>query len=295
MITFRHFLTSLVAVFLALAVGIVLGGGPLSDVTDPDPAPAAATDEAAAVDPASAYAEGFTGAVGPVLTSAKLAERGVAVITAPGVNEETLTALAEQVSGAGGTITGRYSLTDDIVSPDQKALVDTLGAQLMTQQAKTIAADATTYDRIGQLLGVAVATTTPEGDAPSGQQDRIIESLVGANLLALEGTVSRRAPLVLLVLGGEPAPEGGDAIMAGLAAGLSRAAAGIVVAGTLVDGTEGQLGRLRAEPVSAEVATVDGIDTTAGRVTTVLALARSLDTEGGAFGASGADGPVPLG
>ena len=46
MITFRHFLTSLVAVFLALAVGIVLGGGPLSDVTDPDPAPAAATEDA---------------------------------------------------------------------------------------------------------------------------------------------------------------------------------------------------------------------------------------------------------
>ncbi len=294
MITFRHFVTTIVAVFLALAVGIVLGGGPLSDVTDPDPAPAAATDDTA-VGAAGAYAEGFTNAVGPVLASAKLAERSVAVITAPGVNEETLTALAERISAARGTITGRYSLTDDIVSPDQKALVDTLGAQLMTQQGKSIAADATTYDRIGQLLGVAVATTTPEGDAPSRQQSRIIESLVGANLLVLEGAVSRRAPLVLLVLGGEPAPEGGDAIVAGLAAGLSRAAAGVVVAGTVADGSEGQIGRLRAEPVSAEVATVDGIDTTAGQVTTVLALGRSLDTKGGAFGASGADGPVPLG
>ena len=294
MITFRHFLTSLVAVFLALAVGIVLGGGPLSDVTDPDPAPAAAT-EGAAGDPAGVYAEGFAGAVGPQLTSAKLAERGVAVVTAPGVNEETLTALAEQVAAAGGAITGRYSLTDAMVAPEQKALVDTLGSQLMTQQDKTIAADATTYDRIGQLLGIAIATTTPEGDAPSGKQTAVIDSLLGADLLAFEGTVTRRAPLVLLVLGAEPAAEGGDAIIAGIAAGLSRAATGVVVAGTLADGGEGQIGRLRAEPVSAEVATVDGIDTAAGRVTTVLTLSRALTAKGGAFGASGADGPAPLG
>ena len=32
MITLRHHLLSIVAVFLALAAGIVLGGGPLSDV-----------------------------------------------------------------------------------------------------------------------------------------------------------------------------------------------------------------------------------------------------------------------
>ena len=294
MITFRHFLTSIVAVFLALATGIALGGGPLSDLNDPAPAPVASTDRDED-DPARAYAEGFAGAVGPVLTSAKLAERSVAVVTAPGVNEEVLTSLAEQISAAGGTVTARYSLTDDMVSPDQKALVDTLGAQLMTQQGKAIATDSTTYDRIGQLLGVAIATTTPEGDATSDQQGRIIETLVGADLLALDGTVTMRAPLVLFVLGAEPTSEGGDAIVAGLAAGLARAAAGVVVAGALADGGEGQIGRLRGEPVSAQVATVDGIDTTSGQVTTVLALARALAADGGSFGATGADGPAPLG
>ena len=68
-----------------------------------------------------------------------------------------------------------------------------------------------------------------------------------------------------------------------------------MVVGDTTDGGEGQLGRLRAEPVSAEVATVDGVETTAGQVTSVLALARAIETDGGAFGASGADGPVPLG
>ena len=69
----------------------------------------------------------------------------------------------------------------------------------------------------------------------------------------------------------------------------------MVVAGVTADGGEGQLGRLRADPVSAAVATLDGVDTAAGRVATILTLQRSLTTPGGAFGASGADGPVPLG
>ena len=45
MISYRHHIVSLVAVFLALAVGIVLGGGPLTELgradtpaaSDPDP------------------------------------------------------------------------------------------------------------------------------------------------------------------------------------------------------------------------------------------------------------------
>ena len=40
MISYRHHIVSLVAVFLALAVGIVLGGGPLTDLGRAAEAPA---------------------------------------------------------------------------------------------------------------------------------------------------------------------------------------------------------------------------------------------------------------
>ena len=43
----------------------------------------------------------------------------------------------------------------------------------------------------------------------------------------------------------------------------------------------------RADPASAAVATLDGVDTSAGRVAAVLTLQRALTTPGGAFGASG--------
>lgn len=300
MITFRHFLTSIVAVFLALAVGIALGGGPLSSVGD-DQKPtgaAPATDMAAP----GGYAEAFATAVSPTLLDGALADRPVAVVTVPGVDEQVLAQLAEQIAAAGGSVSGRYSLTDAMVSPSEKALVDTLGSQLMSQQGKAIPADASTYERIGQLVGLAVATTSEAGDEPNSKQASITQSLVGADLLSLDGDVDKRAPLVLLVLGAQPDPEGGDAILSGMATGLARAATGVVVVGKVADGSadaadgaDGQIARLRAEPVSAEVTTVDGIDTAAGRATTVLALARALTTRGGAFGASGADGAVPLG
>lgn len=291
--TFRQHLTTLVAVFVALAVGIVLGGGLLSDVTE-----AASTGTSAPVEetaPQAAYTESFTGAVAPALVAGRLTDRQVSLVTVPGADEQVVTALTERIAAAGGAVAARYDLTETMVGPDQKTLVDTLGSQLMTQQGDAIAPEATTYDRIGQLLGLAAATTTPEGEATNGKGRAILESLTGADLVTAPADVERRAPLVLLVLGGEPAAEGGDAILAGLVTGLARAATGVVVVGDTADGGEGQLGRLRAEPVSAEVATVDGVETTAGQVTTVIALARAIETRGGSFGASGADGPLPLG
>ena len=41
--------------------------------------------------------------------------------------------------------------------------------------------------------------------------------------------------------------------------------------------------------------TVDGAERGLGQVTATLALIRALGTKGGAFGASGSDGAVPLG
>ena len=295
MISLRHHLLTIVAVFLALAAGIVLGGGPLSDVTERTSAASAPAAKAPDVAPQAAYGEGFAAAVSPTLVSGRLAERQVAVVSVPGADEQLVGALVEQVEAAGGAVSARVRLTDAMVDPAQKSLVDTLGSQLMTQQGDAIAADASTYDRMGQLLGLAVASTTPEGDDVSGKARAVTEATAGAELVEPVKEVERRAPLVLLVLGPDADDPGSDAILAGLAAGLGRQSVGTVVAGVTADGGDGQLGRLRADPASAEVTTVDGIDTAAGRATTVLALARALGTKGGAFGASGADGPVPLG
>ncbi len=218
------------------------------------------------------------------------------MVTVPGADEQLVTALAEQVKAAGGGISARYELGDDLVDPGQKSLVDTLGSQLLTQQAEgDVAADASTYDRIGQLLGIAVATKEVEPQEPTGKSRAIADAMSGAGLLGEVKDVEQRPPLVLLVLGKDAGDEGSDAILAGLAEGLAAQATGVVVAGVTSDGESGQLGRFRADPAAAGVASVDGIDTVAGQVTAIFALQRSLTTPGGSFGASGSDGAVPLG
>ena len=297
MITLRHHLLTIVAVFLALAAGIVLGGGPLSDVGPTAATSSGASDATPTEDRAQTdYTESVVSALGPATVSGRLAERSVAVVTVPGADEQVVTALTEQVTAAGGTVSARYDLSADIVDPGQKSLVDTLGSQLLTQQAEgDVAAEASTYDRIGQLLGLAIATKEAAGQDVNGKARAIVDAVSGAGLMAKPGEVAQRSPLVLVVLGTDAGDEGSDAILAGLAQGLAVQAGGVVVAGATSDGGEGQLGRLRADPVSAAVATLDGVDTAAGRVATILTLQRSLTTPGGAFGASGADGPVPLG
>ena len=65
------------------------------------------------------------------------------------------------------------------------------------------------------------------------------------------------------------------------------------VAGDTASGANGDVAALRAEPVAAEVATVDGIETGPGQVAAALALIHALQSPGGAFGASGADGAAP--
>jgi hypothetical protein len=296
-ITLRHHLLTIVAVFLALAAGIVLGGGPLSDVGPTAATSSGKAETAPAADRAQTdYTESVVSALGPATVGGRLADQSVAVVTVPGADEQVVTALTEQVSAAGGTVSARYDLSDDLVDPDQKSLVDTLGSQLLTQQAEgDVAAEASTYDRIGELLGLAIATKEAGGQEVNGKARAIVDAVSGAGLMADPGEVAQRSPLVLVVLGTDAGDEGSDAILAGLAQGLAVQAGGVVVAGTTSDGAEGQLGRLRADPVSAAVATLDGVNTAAGRVATILTLQRSLTTPGGAFGASGADGPVPLG
>lgn len=305
MITLRHHLLTIVAVFLALAAGIVLGGGPLSDVGTrvANAGASSGQDGAADGDAAAAYTESVVSALDAPVVGGRLADTSVTVLTLPGADEELVTALTGQVEASGGTVGARYDLAADLVDPGQKSLVDTLGTQLQTQQAKgDVPADATTYDRIGQLLGLASATTEAGAKEANGTSRAILDAFSGAGLIGDPGDGGARSPLVLVVLGTDPATgedaaatDGSDAILAGLVSGLARAATGVVVVGTTDDGGDGQLGRLRADPAAAGVATLDGVDTTAGRIATILTLQRSLTTPGGAFGASGSDGPLPLG
>ena len=292
MISFRYHVVSLVAVLLSLAAGVVLGGGPLSDLGRSDKAPAATAADTSDARQESAFADALATQGAARMYADGLAGSAVVILSLPGASDTTRNAIAEQVQAAGATVGGTYAVQPTLVDTGEKTLVDTLGSQLMTQLPDgVVSADADTYTRLGELLGVALTTTNAQGTKPLGDQSTgILSSLDGAGLVSSTGKATGRAAYVVVLLGDEPSADG-DAIYAGLLSGLAAHAAGVVVAG--VD-SSGLIGRLRTEPVAAEVATVDGVDTAAGQVTSILALTEWPATKGGSFGASGADGAVGL-
>lgn len=287
MITYRHHIVSLVAVFLALAVGVALGGGPLSELGRDDQPASATTREQRTVKQTASYGDEFAAAAAGRLYAGGLRDHPVAVLTLPGADGDEVSALGAQVEAAGGTVASTYDVQPTLTDGSKKSLVDALGSQLMTQLGSgAVSADASTYVRLGQLLGLAIAGD----DLPSSDAESIRQSLAGAELMTSPETAAR-APVVLVVLGDDLDP----AILSGLVSGLAAKATGVVVAGDTASATPaGDLTDLRAAPASDRVATVDGADTPLGQVTATLALIRSLSVQGGSFGASGSDGAVPL-
>lgn len=292
----RRGATALLAVLLALAAGIALGAGPLSaagspadrEAAGPTPtaSPSASTgrnfgDEVLASGASRLYADGLAG-------------EQVILIALPGASADVLAALSAQIEAAGGAVVGTARLADGAVDPGGASLVDSLGSQLAAQvRTVTIDEGASSYPRLGALLGATLAGPVPEKRRERREADAatILESLSVAGLATVEPSTPSPADLVLVVLG-QDAGEDADPLVGGLLDGLASAGAPLVVAGA----TEAaDLARLRAGGEHSSYATVDGDDTITGQTTVILALIRSLSVAGGDFGASGADGPVPLG
>ena len=288
----RRLLVTFVAIVMAMAAGIALGGGPLSDIGR-TPSQAAAPPAQPAADPLDAaratYADAFAAGVAPGLYADRLHGHPVTIVTLPGADAEDVAALTAEVQAAGTQVIATYALRRGLVDTGEKTLVDTLGLQLVEQLgADVVSADATTYDRIGQLIGHAVSAAKRSEAMDPARVSSLRASLKGAGLVAVPDGEPNLAPLVLVVTGKEVEQP----VLAGLADGLAAVARGVVVAGPTGDAS---VGGLRAAPPVRPVATVDGTETAAGRVASILALVHVLTTPGGSFGASGADSPVPLG
>jgi copper transport outer membrane protein MctB len=301
-ISLRQHVVSLVAVFLALAVGIVLGGGPLAnddDDGDDQPSATAAAKPAPTSDSRSEFADAFAGAGAVRLYAGGLNGHAAAILELPGAETAQVKALQAQVIAAGGAITGTFTAGALLMDADERASVEDLGSQLAAQLVDPrIEATAPTYERMGQLLGVAMATT----QASSVRADRaavsVRESLAGAELLTSPADV-RNAPLVLIVL--PPGQEGAESslatrtILTGLVSGIAHNAAGVVVVGDEDSADDGELAALRESELIGPISTVDGVETTIGQVTAVLAMQAVVLGTTGSYGASGSDGVVPLG
>ena len=278
----RRHLVAVVSIVLALATGIALGAGPLSRQTLV-PTTAEPTRSAP---PAAESADDLAESLTPSVVRDRLDGKWVTVLSTPGAPTETVDGLVAAVEQAGGAVSAHWRVGESLVGPGETALVDTLGEQLLEQVGDGLAdPDAPPYERMGQLLGAAVATRGADAQVVEQDATTVRQSLDAASLLTTDAETPRAAPLVLVVLGDDVE----DAVVEGLTTGLADRARRVVVT------SEQRPGDLAALDEEQLVSTVDGADGPAGRLTAVLALADTVEDPPGSYGASGSDGVLPLG
>lgn len=308
MISFRSHVVSLVAVFLALAVGVVLGAGPLqrdeaaagSGTSDAE-ALAAADQRIAELERGAGFNDSYARATADKLVGRSLAHRAVTVVTLPGAEPDQVTRAVALVQRAGGTLAARVELTEKLLDVANRKLVEELTTQLLSSEEQPLPGEkeSSGYVRVGQLLGFALVTDEDRGADPAKGAEPVLASLQTADLARVSDSVDRRGSLVLVVAG----PPAGSAdqrrgagdITAALARALDAASDGVVVLGPLASGgKDGIVGSLRASTAAEDVSTVDVGDLGAGAVLAVLALRGQADGDALQLGSSSsADGPFP--
>lgn len=308
MLSLRYHIASLVAVFLALAAGIALGGGPLQDVgrgnSDQELASARAAlatqrTRAADLRQQAALADQFAAAAGPGLVAGKLSGHTVSLVLLPGADPQVVSSLSTLLSRAGARLGATYTVQPKTTQAANRQLVDALTSQLAAQEKQvSLPKAASTYDRLGGLLARLAGSTTKGGASYDPTAVSILAGLDTAGLVTAKDQPQTRGDVVLVVAGepdGKAATEATSAIEAAVAGAMAPGVRGVVVAGPTSSATGGGvIDEIRSGTAAKTVSTVDSVDTGAGRVATVLAAASAVAGHPGAYGIVGdVAGPMP--
>ena len=303
MINFRYHIVSLMAVFLALAVGIVLGVT-LRPSVDTGLAQQAAQDRKqvqelrAELDRRNAldeYREAYAARAGQVLTAGVLNETKVAVVSMPDAPSAVVSAVSAAVVEAGGTVTGTVKVNAKAFDGEKSSeLSSALSAHAGTLGLTDSMSDGTKF---GIALGRAVASKEP-GRRDDTAAD-IADALTSAGLITFDENGDDSAQLVIVVSAESTDPRPPPELLTAhveMDVALRTSAAGVVLAGpnsAEIDGTDVLTARNDRTAVDV-LSTVDVADLTSGVTTTVLAGKEQLLGRQGHYGAlSKADAPLP--
>jgi hypothetical protein len=297
-IDFRYHLVSILAVFLSLAIGLVLGAnalqGPVLTTLKGQTASLHTAnqnlrDQATQMQNQMKGEEQFAGALAPQIVADRLKDESVVFIQTPGGGQNSYEQLVKMVQQAGGTVTGQVTIQNKFLADDQLETLDALSKSLTTTGV-TGTADATPYDRAGAVLASALVT---DQAAKAGQGDEsngaILGSFKSAGYVTASENLRGRATLAVVIAPSSPytgkTTDGYNKALISLAGALDGADRGTVVAGPSTATQDGGLiSALRDSGTANRVSTVDAADRASGQVVVVLALDAELTGKSGAYG-----------
>jgi hypothetical protein len=308
-IDFRYHVVSLVAVFLALALGLFIGSTTLRPKVAQDLKNR--TDRLKAIndqlnDEKNAAADSlkkaldFEKAMLPYAVADQLSAQTVVIVSLPDAESSQRDDVRAALEAAGATVTGDVRLQDSLFDPTQDAFLTALTDRVALPGHAL--PETSGVDRSLALLADVLGRRPQRPVASAAAAARVVTAFSTGDLLSVSGDPPRPASLAVVVAGpaseGSATPSPGGTTdetldhLAAFARYLDEAAVGTVVAGpSAAAAGGGLLNLIRAEKsLRSNVSTVDGLENPRGAVATVLALAEQREGGAGSYG----DDETPL-
>lgn len=304
MIDFRFHLVSIVSIFLALALGIVLGAGPLqgsigTQLTDQvaqlrqekDTLRAQLDDANTSVASQNAYAAAVAGAA----LAGRLEGKGVVLVVGSDTAGKFADEVRQALTQAGGAVTTVVTLRDAYRDETVAAARLTAAKKAALRLGLVPSDDANTL--VADVVSRVLVHTKDTADTPEPGGAEALGDLKSAGLLDWSQSPLRRADDVVL-LGGPISGTSASvttqtAALTSLVTALDSGSSGVVVASGAPTTAAGQevtttlVTTIRADKqTAAMVSTVDHADSTIGAGVVVLALVREASGISGQYGIS---------
>jgi hypothetical protein len=308
-IDFRYHIVSIVAVFLALGLGLFIGSTSLRGKVSAD-----LTTRTQNVTHTNGVLRGqlkeaqsqiqrdesFDAALTPYAVQGRLAGQSVVVISAPGVDDNIRSDVVKALGDAGATVNGDVRLQDSLIDPSQDQFLGTLADRVaLSSRSLPNAAGGV---RALALLADVLVTNARRPPVPHNAASKVLAAYDAGNLVSVSGNQPQPANLAVVLAA--PAPADGDtsvndqkqSLLGTFARYLDRDAMGTVVAGPATAADKGGLlDVVRSDKaIRATVSTVDTVDAPSGVIAVVYALVEQTSGGAGSYGiGSGADRPLP--
>jgi hypothetical protein len=315
LIDFRYHLVSIIAVFLALAIGIVLGSTELQGNTiavlrtSSDQLKNeynAALAQSDSFQKQATASDQFLQGAEPKLLGGLLAGATLVIVTEPGAAGSIVDGIKQAAGIAGAIVTGEVALQPkffDLSGATQSSLSG-INSSVAGSTVLGAAADPQTgyQQQAAQLIATAILDKT-EGQAglSAASAQALLSAYAQAGYLSIDGTPTDRATLAVLVTPQTAPADGandpGNQVLLAIAQEFASASNATLVAGSAAGSAQSgsAISVLRSSSVSSLVSSVDNADTTLGQITVIEALA--VQRAGGSpdsYGISGASAVSPV-
>jgi len=312
MIDFRYHVVSIIAVFLALALGLFLGGTTLQGYVFQDVkkhltnAQNHVTSLENTVDQQKSQLDqdrAFDQLIEPYAVSGRLSGQLVVIVSAPGASGDTRSKLVATLERAGATVTADVRLQSALLDPKQDAFLGGLASRIDIP-GREVPPPGTGAERVVAQLADVLGIRPQTKPLSPATIANVLSTYSGGNLLTtspVHGNEPRPGTLAIVLTGTPPARtadpqlvQSEQTVLGALAKDLDTTSLGAVVVGPVADpSNQTDLVASIQSATGSGVSAVRGVDQSAGRIATVFALVEQLNDKFGSYGTVPGATPLP--